>query len=259
MKKILIFSLILLFGFSLARAELTLYTDRDEFIKDVSSLGFHVINFEAFDPGDLNPGIPGRAIIADQEFIVTHPVDPTDPVAPFTIDASFSAPSGRNYLGLNGDKAFLSGDELEIQFSQAVHAVGLYVVAETNVIWEADFTLAVGSDEIMNPESPQDVLEDASEVFFMGILETDPAKKFSTATLSSNGWSAAYDNVGYEFHIDDVIYGTTASLNPDFNADCDVDGHDLFVLLASPFTPKSLAEFAGEFGRIGPCPVIPDE
>ena len=110
-----------------------------------------------------------------------------------------------------GDRAFLSGDTLDISFDRPVHAFGLYVMGSPGDIHADDIELAGVDTFVQNAGTPESILLDSSEVFFIGFVD-DSFTPHTSVSLISNAM------VGYEFQLDDMV---TA-----YNVDVDKDGFD---------------------------------
>ena len=123
----------------------------------------------------------------------------------------WEAASGDNYLGVAGDRTFLSGDALDISFDKPVHAFGLYVMGSPGDIHADDIELAVAGAFGQNADTPESILMDGGEVFFIGFVD-DRFTPHTSVSLTSNAL------VGYEFQVDDMV---TA-----YNVDVDQDGYD---------------------------------
>lgn len=123
----------------------------------------------------------------------------------------WEATSGDNYLGVAGDRTFLSGDTLDINFDRPVHAFGLYVMGSPGDIHADDIELANADMLVQNAAIPDLNLLDGGEAFFIGFVD-DSFTPHGSVSLVSNA------AVGYEFQLDDMV---TA-----YNIDVDQDGYD---------------------------------
>ncbi len=114
--------------------------------------------------------------------------------------------SGTNSLGTtDSNDAFIHEDSFDMVFDQTIHAIGLYVHAEYETIYPGDFALSVGSVAVNNDGYPTLGLDVGDgEAFFLGLVATDLASGFASATFSS---TAPFYN--YPFNIDDI---TTAEV-----------------------------------------------
>ena len=95
---------------------------------------------------------------------------------------TFGTTSGTHYLGLdNPDTAFYLGDSVTIEFGRMVQAVGLYVIAGSDA-QAGDLELAVAAGAVAN-SAMADLLVSDGQAFYLGLVESDPALGFSSATL----------------------------------------------------------------------------
>jgi hypothetical protein len=93
---------------------------------------------------------------------------------------------GANALGLNTpDQAFLSGDSLTLTFAQPVQAVGLFVIGSPGDVQAGDLVLSAGGGMVSNSGTPDQVLADGGEAFFLGLTEPNATLAFSSAVLAS--------------------------------------------------------------------------
>lgn len=113
--------------------------------------------------------------------------------------------SGNNSLG-GDDNFFLSGDELSFGFSSLTQAIGLFIIddIEPGSIVENDIQLIAGGLSVFNLATPERILPDRSNVFFLGLIDTDG---FDSAQLLSFGDPS---DPFFIFNVDDV---TTVALN----------------------------------------------
>jgi hypothetical protein len=109
----------------------------------------------------------------------------------------FATTSGTNSLGITGDLSFLAGDAFSMTFPPAT-AVGLFVIGEDML--PGDVALQTAAGDVAN-DVPDAVLVDGSSVYFLGLVESDPALAITAATLAS---SVAEDVGDYVWNVDDV-------------------------------------------------------
>ena len=235
MKKTIFLFLFIIWGLSISHAEILTFTSKADFQTALSGSGYcyRVIDFESSAPGTEYP--PG-SIIDEVQFIYGLPED-------VIIDNTFTATSGKNYLGVSGDNAFLSEDMLDLLFSQTIYAIALYAIGSPGDIHGDDLELDAGNMTVLNSSNPNKILQDGSEAFFMGIVDTDSQSGFCVASFMSNFYDGEY-----EFHIDDIFYGIKTNLTADEDRDCDVDGVDLAIFAQRSFTKEDLSTFAAQYG-----------
>jgi hypothetical protein len=104
---------------------------------------------------------------------------------PSTLQVSntFGTTSGTNYLGLdNPDTAFYLGDSFTINFGHTVHAIGLYLIAG-NDAQAGDMMLSAGGGSVGN-SAIADTLVSDGQAFFLGLVQTDLALGFTSATVT---------------------------------------------------------------------------
>jgi hypothetical protein len=120
------------------------------------------------------------------------------------VASGFDTTSGVNYLGFNdpGNSSFLSGDSIVMNLTQMVHAIGFFIIASPgDLLFSDDALLSAGSGSAMVNPTPNSVLADGGEVFFLGLADTDG---FTTAELSSACCGF------FEFNVDDIQFSTFA-------------------------------------------------
>lgn len=116
------------------------------------------------------------------------------------IASDFSTVSGNNYLGFNspGSSAFLSGDIITMGFSQPIQALGLYLIASPGDFgFDDDAVLSAGNAAASNGNSPNQVLADGSEAFFIGLIDRD-GFDFAELTTLCCGF--------FEFTLDSIMF-----------------------------------------------------
>jgi hypothetical protein len=142
------------------------------------------VDFEGLAAGTLVPsgssvgGITFTYIIPDGSggFLTAQVTDAYDQ----------TTSGGANALGLDTpDHAFLSGDTLTLTFAQPVQAVGLFVIGSPGDVEAGDLALSAGGGSISNSGTPDDVLADGGEAFFLGLIEPNASLAFSSAVLAS--------------------------------------------------------------------------
>jgi hypothetical protein len=185
----------------LGHAGPTTYTNVSDFDAAVAS-GFQPlgdINFDALASGALIPsgttlqGVTFTYLLGGGAFEMQ-------------VGSTFDTTSPPNYLGTTGDDAFLSGDSFTMTFAQPEQAVGLFVISG-GIDLAGDYTLSTPDGDVSNSDSTDSTfgtLGDGGAVYFMGLVETDPSKAFTSATFSSLA------DLGIPFDIDDIVT-TTAS------------------------------------------------
>ncbi|MFN0105032.1 MAG: PEP-CTERM sorting domain-containing protein [Bryobacteraceae bacterium] len=112
----------------------------------------------------------------------------------------FATTSGTNYLGATDDQEFLSGHELTFSFGPLA-AFGLFIIASPGDVLANDFQLVAPGGSMFNAGTPERVLSDGREVFFLGVTNTDA---FNGAQLLSFGDP---DDPFFGFQIDDIATG----------------------------------------------------
>ena len=162
-----------------------------------------VTNFDNVNAGTLVPnGVPS------QNIAFTSNVANLPGRSGLIVSAQFLTTSPLNFLGVNDGftNEFVFGDELTLDFSTAVLALGLTIIASPEVTQDTDFLLVGGGGSVFNLDTPEQTLFDGGEVFFLGLI-SDQA--FNTAQLISFG-DQLDPSLG--FNIDDIT--TLAQANP---------------------------------------------
>lgn len=99
-----------------------------------------------------------------------------------SVGSGFPTTSNDNFLGLNNpDMAFYLGDSFTINFGRTVNAVGLYLVAGDDAI-AGELQLSVSGASVLNSGTPF-VISPGNNAFFLGLVESDPALGFASATV----------------------------------------------------------------------------
>ena len=198
--------------FSPCRAITTGFTNQADYVSALSS-GFSslpMLNFDGLASGTL---IPSGA--ATQGITFTYSLAGGWVMQ---VGSTFNTTSGNQYLGTTGDDAFLSGDQFTMTFAQPVLAVGLFVISGGNNI-AGDYTLSTALGSVASSGSTDSTfgtLGDGGNVYFLGLVESDPTKSFTSATFSSMG------GLGVPFNIDDIATAKAKSRNavPDEASTC---------------------------------------
>ena len=197
----LVFILLIVIAVSPAYGDILVFSDKAQFDNAIAGLTQEVEDFDMVPSG--TEFITGGSI-GGITFTYSIPEN-------LMVVDDWEAASGDNYLGVAGDRTFLSGDTLEISFNRPVHAFGLYVMGSPGDIHADDIELAGVDTFVQNSDTPESTLLDGSEVFFIGFVD-DSFTPHTSVSLISN------DMVEYEFQLDDMV---TA-----YNVDVDKDGYD---------------------------------
>ncbi len=181
-----------------AKAILTSYTSKAAFDAAIASLSdVQTIDFES--------DLPGTAFISGTG---TGGLTFTYSIAgPSTLQVSdtFGTTSGLNYLGLdNPDTAFYLGDSFTIIFNRIVSAAGLYLIAGSDA-QAGDMQLSVTGGSVFNSATADTLVSDG-QAFFLGLLESDPALGFTSATVSG----VFTPNAFLAFTADDITSAASA-------------------------------------------------
>ncbi|MGB0909634.1 MAG: PEP-CTERM sorting domain-containing protein [Nitrospirales bacterium] len=162
-----------------------------------------VVNFD-----NVNAGTPVQDGAPFQGISFASNVDNTLGRSGLIVSAEFLTTSPLNYLGVDDgfSNEFLFGDELTLNFSTSVQAVGLSIIAGPQSSQANDFLLAGGGGSVFNIGTPEQTLFDGGEVFFLGLI-SDQA--FNTAQLISFGGQL---DTSLGFNIDDIT--TVSPANP---------------------------------------------
>ena len=185
-----------LFTGSLGRAALSTYTNVSDFDAAVAS-GFLPIDDLNFDSLVSGSTIASGSTVQGITFTYTLGGGAFD----MQVGSTFDTTSAPNYLGTTGDDAFLSGDSFTMTFAQPESAVGLFVISG-GIDFAGDYTLSIAEGSVDNSDSTDSTfgtLGDGGAVYFLGLVETDPTKEFTSATFSS---LAA---LGIPFNVDDIV------------------------------------------------------
>jgi hypothetical protein len=174
-----------------ARADVTSYTNRAAFEGAIGALAASTIDFESLAAGTVVPS--GGAIGGDVSISYAF-----DGGVQIVVVNDFATTSGANSLGTQGDLVFLAGDSFELGFPPSL-AVGLSVIGEDMLPGDVTLEIAAGSATSGEAES---ILPDGSQVFFVGLVESDPGLALTSATLTS---IVVEDPSDYAWNVDDVV------------------------------------------------------
>ena len=184
----LLFIMLIFIVVSPAYGDILVFTDKAQFDSAIAGLTLSVEDFEGVISG--TEFIPGSSI---DGITFTYSI-----LGNLIVANDWDATSGENYLGVAGDRTFLSGDTLDLTFDQPVYAVGLYVMGSPGDIQANDFELADTYTLVQNSSTPDLILPDSGEAFFIGFVD-DSFTPHTSVSLISN------DMVGYEFQLDDIV------------------------------------------------------
>jgi hypothetical protein len=173
-----------------ARAEIASYTSRAAFDAAIAGLEtVAALDFESLAPtttipsGTQQGGFTFTYAIGGEQLVV--------------IDA-FATTSGSNSLGVTGELVFLASDIFSLAFAPAT-AIGLYVIGEDMLPGDVELLTAAGS---VQNGAAETTLPDGSDVFFLGLVESDAGMPFSEAVVVS----FAVEGVGdYVWNADDLV------------------------------------------------------
>jgi hypothetical protein len=118
--------------------------------------------------------------------------------AELLVTGAWATTSGANSLGTTGDDSLLASDAFTLEFAAAT-AIGLYVIGED--MQPGDVELQTDAGVVAN-EAAESTLADGSSVFFLGLVESDPALAFREATLVSRIAETVGD---YVWNVDDIV------------------------------------------------------
>jgi hypothetical protein len=157
-----------------APAAVTTYTTRAAFDAAIDGLATTAdVDFDALADGTV---IPSGGAVGDVVF--TYDIGAS---VDLVVTGAFTTTSSPNCLGTNSEDVFLAGDAFTMEFP-ASRAIGIYVIGED--LLAGDLTLATDGGEVDNGAA-ESTLGDGSQVFFLGLVESDPALAVTTATLTS--------------------------------------------------------------------------
>ena len=185
-----------------AHAVPTGYTDKAAFDAAIATLAdAQTVDFESVAVGTTFPSGSGTGGLS---FVYA-----IDGPSTLRVSATFGTTSGTHYLGLdNPDTAFYLGDSVTIDFGRTVRAVGLYVIAGADA--EAgDMRLSAGGASVANAAVPDRPVSDG-QAFYLGLVESDPALGFTSATLAGVPSGGAF----LAFTADDITSAVSAVPEP---------------------------------------------
>ncbi|GJL56436.1 MAG: hypothetical protein NPIRA02_35680 [Nitrospirales bacterium] len=200
----MIVGLMLLFASAGVHAATFGFTDRSAFQTALPGQT-SVINFDDVDAGtSIQDGVPFQGTR------FTSNVDNIPGREGLLVSAEFLTTSPLNYLGVNDgfSNEFLFGDELTLNFTQPVRAVGLLVIAGPDAALANDFLLTAGGGSVFNSGIPEQRLFDGGEVFFLGLIND---QGFSTAQLISFGDQI---DTSLGFNVDDISTAAPSNAAP---------------------------------------------
>lgn len=184
----LLFIMLIFIVVSPAYGDILVFTDKAQFDSAIDELTQGVEDFEGVTSG--TEFIPGSSIGG---ITFTYSI-----LGNLIVANDWDATSGENYLGVAGDRTFLSGDTLDLTFDQPVYAFGLYVMGSPGDIHANDFELTDTDTLVQNSSTPDLILPDNGEAFFIGFVD-DSFTTHTSVSLISNAM------VGYEFQLDDIV------------------------------------------------------
>ncbi|MCA9471623.1 MAG: PEP-CTERM sorting domain-containing protein [Nitrospirales bacterium] len=162
-----------------------------------------VVNFD-----NVNAGTPIFEGVPFQGMTFMSNVDTVPGRAGLLVSAQFLTTSPLNFLGVDDGftNEFLFGDELTLDFTDPIQAIGLSLVAAPRATLANDFLLVAGGGSVFNTDIPEQTLFDGGEVFFLGLISDQP---FRTAQIISFGDQL---DTALGFNIDDIT--SVSSANP---------------------------------------------
>lgn len=112
----------------------------------------------------------------------------------------FNTTSPLNYLGSDDgfSNEFVSGDEISFSFNKIIRAFGLFIIGSPGDVLQSDLQLVGGSLSVFNSSTPEKILDDGGDVFFLGLINSDG---FSNVRLNSFG---DQQDPFFAFNIDDI-------------------------------------------------------
>jgi len=189
-------------GAGMAQAAVMGFTNQSDFLSAIGGLpGQQNLDFEAQTAGNLIlSGSSAGNVTFTYDFGGFN----------MQVRADYLTTSGSNYLGTDGDGVFLAGDTFTMTFSQAVNAVGLFVISG-EIIYAGDFSLSTGAGSVMNSDltdSTFGTLSDGGQVFFLGLADLDQA--FTSATFASG-----LQGGDFLFNVDDIRTASATASVPE--------------------------------------------
>lgn len=188
-KKLLLISSILALGCAQAQAAVTAYSSQADFLNDLKRPGV-TVDFESFSQGDVIPS--GSSHMGAS---ITYDLGGAN----LMVDDFYDTTSPFNYLGtddIDRDFGLYGGDSFTLDFGQAMHAFGLYIISADD-IFDGDFTITTNNGQEAFSLSIVDMPLLDGEAYYLGLIESDDAMGFTSVTFSS----VADD---YIFNIDDI-------------------------------------------------------
>ena len=179
-------------------ATIMTFNDESAFQAAVTGTGNSVSVLD-FDSTPVNTTIADGSTFQDIQFGFT---DGSGSSFDGMVASGFDTSSGTQYLGYNDPSAsaLLSGDSVTMNFSQTIHAIGLFIIAHPDDFgFQDDAILSAGGTQISNPLAPAEILGDGGATYFMGIIDTDG---FTLADLSTICCGF------FEFNIDDIQFAS---------------------------------------------------
>lgn len=196
MKKLLLAALLSVLGTQTASA-LSTYTDSAAFLAALTT-AYTTIDFDSAMPGDT---IPSGNTFDGATFTYMLADSPT-----MVIDNALDTTSGSQYLALdNLDAAFVAGDGFTLSFMQNLYAIGLFVIGSPGDAQADDYTLSVTAGSVSNAGTPEAILGDGGDVFFLGLIASNAGEYFSSVDFTSNVPLTS------AFTIDDITYAAAAT------------------------------------------------
>jgi len=190
------FVLFFVFSFSSAHSATTTYTSQANYLTALGGATVITQNFDGLTSGD---------IIADGDTLdnATYSYAISGGFE-ILVDNSFDTTSPNNYLGTTDGGAFFSGDSFTITFAQTLHAIGLYVISDAQILNEY-FTITTSSGQIANNSEVPDITLSDGGAFYIGLIEDDFNLGFNSITFSSS-------DENYLFNIDDITVSEVSAV-----------------------------------------------
>jgi PEP-CTERM motif len=159
---------------STSRATTTAFDDKTSFDAAAAGLsGSQTVDFDSVASGTIFASGSGTGGLSFDYAIADQSIE---------VSSTFGTTSGSNYLGLdNPDTAFYLGDSFTIQFNRTVHAVGLYLITGSDA-QAGDLELATSGGSVFNSSSFVPVSD--GQAYYLGLIESDPALGFTSATVT---------------------------------------------------------------------------
>ncbi len=168
-----------------AQAALLTFTDPTAFLNMLSSGPFSTLQTLNFEPPSAQAGdtVLSGGTLGGLTFTFNFGG------LNLLVDAQFQTTSGNNYLTLDDgvNSLFASGDALTFGLSGVAQALGVFVIGTPGDVRAGDFALQVSAGSVSNSATPNLILADGGEAFFLGLIEDNAALGFTQATLASFG------------------------------------------------------------------------